>query len=123
MANSLAVQTSIFAQLDKFNLGGNSSVNIALTGNNGIGASQEATTGAWTQLNTSLLSDLRAAWFYNDTVLTGVITIASGSNGEHVLTVLNPGESSLIAWSGSIGSLYVKATGVDSLVQYVLVES
>lgn len=123
MANSLTANAALSAVVDQFTLAGNANVASGMSGSNGVGLSIGVTTGGWTSIDISELSDFRYGWFYNDTTGSAVVTIASGSAGQNILTKLNPGDASLIAWSGSLASLYVKSVNDVSILQCVLVES
>lgn len=124
MANSLSANASLSAIVDQFTLAGNAAVATQTTGSNGIGISVTiATGGSWQSIDVSELSDFRYGWFYNDTTGSSIITVATGSAGQNILCKLQPGDTSLVSWSGSIASLYAKTTGPDTILQCVLVES
>jgi hypothetical protein len=122
MANQLTANASLSAIVDQFTLAGSAAINTSTTGSNGIGLSINVT-NAWTAVDISELSDFRYGWFYNDTTGSAIITVATGSTGQNVLCKLQPGDASLVSWSGSLASIYVKSLPEDSTLQCVLVES
>lgn len=123
--NTFTINGSATLVLDATRAVGNMAKTVTLVGSNAGFKSANITASGWTGLDTSSLSDLRYSWFYNND-LTASIVIASGSNGEHVVTMLYPGDTAVMPWSASLPQLYAKAFGVTTnqvVVQYILVES
>ena len=127
MANTVALNGSYTLTLDGLRTVGDMTGTVYLTGSNSSIQSQDITSSAYTALNTSSLSDLRMAWFYNDYINTGsgsVITVATDNAGAKPICILWPDDAVIIAWSGST-PLYAKVTSgsKDAVLQYVLNES
>jgi hypothetical protein len=127
--NSLTYSTNFSARNDNLSLGGTATTTTNLSSSNGLADSQTVTSSAWTQLTTAGPTDVRAIWLFNDnaTYSSSFISIATGSAGQGVFTILKSGDSAIIPWSGSYPGLYAKivpgGTDINGVVQYSLVQS
>jgi len=125
IASSGTYTVSINGSTSKY-VGDLSLTTLTKTGSNATADVKNITSAsAWTPLNTSSLSDMRYMYFSNES--TSSIIVASDSAGTKILTVLQPGDSSLIASSGSIATqtLYanVPASTSSSVLYYIVSES
>lgn len=96
------------------------SLTIPMTGSNVTQTVQNITTASWQGLDTASLSDLR--YFYADNVGSGSIKISSDISGSNLMAIMQPNDTCMIPWSGSV-SLYAKAFNSASVLQYNVSES
>lgn len=131
MANTLNYTTNISAQVDALGFSANKSVNLGITSSNAIQQSVTIPTSSFTQISLGSLTNVRALWFWNDNVTftSSVITVSTGSSGGNQLAVLQPGDSAMIPWSGSLNGLYANvingASGngiTTGIIQYLAVQ-
>ena len=126
--NTLNFSSNYNARIDNLNLGGSATSAIQISSSNGLADSTTVTSSAYTQLTLGSLTDVRGLWVLNDnaTYSSSFITIASGSTGQNVLTVLGSGDAALIPWSGSLNGLYAKITSganTNGVIQYAICQS
>jgi|ERR1035437_4107238 hypothetical protein len=111
MANNFNSSVFVTSRVDGLTIqSSNTSVNVNTTSSNAIGGTAASTGSVWTQQSLTPLTDVLSIWLYNDnTVFTAsIISVATGSSGGNVLTILQPGFSAVIPWSGSLSGLYHK---------------
>ena len=87
-----------------------------------VAETQQISTSSLTPLLTSSLTDVRLGYFTN-TDLTASITLYSGS---YPISVLPPGDTNIVGYSGSLPALYAKATnnsGTTVPLQYIISSS
>lgn len=123
MANQISLQSSINTTVNNINVSGRASVSQTTVSPNAIAQTLDVTSSVWTAISLGELDNVMALWVQNDntTGTASVITIATGSAGQNVLSVLSSGHASLIAWSGSLNGLYAKITSgsIDGRLQVV----
>jgi len=114
MANSISITTAMTSTVDNISVRGNASVNAVTTSSNAVAASVTVNNSTWTALSLGSLANVTAVWLQNDNSVysSSVVSIGSGSAGQNTLTVMPSGYTSVISWSGSLGSnLYGKIVG------------
>ena len=126
--NSLNYATSFSARIDNLTLGGTATTSTNISSSNGLADSQAVTASVWTQLTTAGPADIRAIWLFNDNLTnsSSYVSVATGSAGQGVFTILKSGDSAIIPWSGSYPGLYAKivsGTDINGTVQYALCQS
>jgi hypothetical protein len=126
--NSLTYTTNFSARIDNLSLGGTATTSTNISSSNGLADSQAVTSSAWTALTIAGPTDIRAFWLFNDnaTYSSSYVSVATGSAGQGVFTILKSGDSTIIPWSGSYPGLYAKivsGTDINGTVQYSLVQS
>ena len=124
MANSTSLNSSISTTVDNISVTGHASVSQNTTSSNAVAGNTNVTSSAWTSISLGSLSNVLSMWIWNDntTYTASVITVATGSAGQNVISILNPGHASLIGWSGSLAGVYAKitsGTGIDGTLQIV----
>lgn len=115
MANTIQAQTSMASIVDSIRVTGTSNVTQNTTSSNAIAASTTVNNSTWTNVSLDGLTDVITLWIQNDNTnySSSVITVASGSAGQNVLTHLPSGFASLISWNGALSGLYAKITSGD----------
>lgn len=102
------------------------STQVTTTGSNMVQIFTNVAMSSWQPLVTSSLSDLRYAAFVNyGDPAEGTIKVSTDSSGTNVISILAPGDSSVVSWSGSIAAspLYCQAFNNSGSLAYQLTES
>lgn len=128
MANSITLTSGMTSVVDNIRVSGQTNLTANTTSSNAIAASTTVNNSTWTALSLDGLTDVAALWVQNDNTQysSSVVTVATGSAGQNVLTILPSGYASLIAWSGPLSSLYGKITGgsdTSGVVQMIAQQS
>jgi hypothetical protein len=125
--NNITINTSMASTVDNITIRGAASVTQTTTSSNAIASSTNVTSSAWTQLSLGSLANVAAIWIQNDnTVYTAsVIAVGTGSAGQNTVSILPPGYSSVLSWSGSLGGLYAKVLSgdKDGVIQLIAQQS
>ena len=126
--NSLTYTTNFSARIDNLSLGGTATTTTNISSSNGLSYSQAVTSSAWTSLTIAGPTDIRAMWLFNDNAVnsSSYVSVATGSAGQGVFTILKSGDSAIIPWSGSYPGLYAKLVSggdINGVVQYAVVQS
>jgi len=138
MANTLNSSVSMTSTVDGARVSSNApSITATPTSSNCIYSTMAVTSSAWTQVSLGSLTDVLQCYLYNDnTVYSQSLIQISGSgaggSANPVGTILYPGYSTLLSWSGSLSGLWAKVVpnpqgavyqlGQGSL-QYILQQS
>jgi hypothetical protein len=116
MSYTISWNTNISSVIDAMPFGLSKNVSFQVTSSNAIQQTVSTISGSgWTQLSTGSLNNVAVIALFNDNSVNSAsaLVVATGSTGGNILATLQPGQTAVIPWSGSIGGLYTQVIGTS----------